>query len=129
MACGRLSASSNWVLTQSFPAAHAILSPSLVTGPGTYDCRVSLDLTILRQAQISGAGNIVRDMHMTNENRVKKKMSDEQKREVLRDLDSDGTAVEVAEAMIAVDPSKETKLAADKLLKDADKETTESQEH
>jgi hypothetical protein len=90
---------------------------------------VSLDLTILRQAQISGAGNIVRDMHMTNENRVKKKMSDEQKREVLRDLDSDGTAVEVAEAMIAVDPSKETKLAADKLLKDADKETTESQEH
>ncbi|MBA3860266.1 MAG: hypothetical protein C0507_25445 [Cyanobacteria bacterium PR.3.49] len=68
-------------------------------------------------------------MHMTNENRVKKKMSDEQKREVLRDLDSDGTAVEVAEAMIAVDPSKETKLAADNLLKDADKETTESQEH
>lgn len=66
---------------------------------------------------------------MTNENRVKKKLSEEEKKEVLRDLDSDGTAVELAEAMIAVDPSKETKLAADKLLEEADKETTESQEH
>lgn len=50
-----------------------------------------------------------------------KKMSDEEKKEVLQDLDSDGTAVEVAEAMIAIDPSKATKEAADKLLKEADK--------
>jgi hypothetical protein len=49
-----------------------------------------------------------------------KKMSDEEKKEVLQDLDSDGTAVEVAEAMIAIDPSKATKEAADKLLKEAD---------
>lgn len=50
-----------------------------------------------------------------------KKMSEEEKKEVLQDLDSDGTAVEVAEAMIAIDPSKATKEAADKLLKEADK--------
>lgn len=49
-----------------------------------------------------------------------KKMSDEEKKEVLQDLDSDGTAVEVAEAMIAIDPSKATKKAADKLLKEVD---------
>jgi hypothetical protein len=49
-----------------------------------------------------------------------KKMTDEEKKEVLRDLDSDGTAVEVAEAMIAIDPSKATKKAADKLLKEVD---------
>lgn len=49
-----------------------------------------------------------------------KEMSDDEKKEVLQDLDSDGTAVEVAEAMIAIDPSKATKEAADKLLKQAD---------
>ncbi len=53
-----------------------------------------------------------------------KKMSDEEKKEVLQDLDSDGTAVEVAEAMIAIDPSKATKEAADKLLKEADESSS-----
>lgn len=60
---------------------------------------------------------------MSNKNRDRKKLTDEERKEVLRDLDSDGTAVEVAEAMIAVDPSKETKQAADNLLKEADKES------
>lgn len=48
------------------------------------------------------------------------KMTDAEKKEVLQDLDSDGTVVEVAEAMIAIDPSIATKRAADKLLKEAD---------
>lgn len=48
------------------------------------------------------------------------KMTDAEKKEVLQDLDSDGTVVEVAEAMIAIDPSIATKKAADKLLKEAD---------
>lgn len=54
------------------------------------------------------------------EKESEKKMTDQEKKEVLRDLDSDGTAVEVAEAMIAIDPSKATKKAADKLLKEVD---------
>lgn len=48
------------------------------------------------------------------------KMTDAEKKEVLQDLDSDGTVVEVAEAMIAIDASIATKKAADKLLKEAD---------
>ncbi len=52
-------------------------------------------------------------------------MSEEEQKEVLRELDSDGTLVEVAEAMIALDPSKATKKAADKLLKDADEKANE----
>jgi len=48
------------------------------------------------------------------------KLSDDERNEVLKQLDKDGTAVEIAEAMIAVDPSKETKKAADKLLEEAD---------
>lgn len=54
-------------------------------------------------------------------------MSDEEQKDVLKDLDSDGTLVEVAEAMIALDPSKATKEAADKLLKDADEKADASQ--
>ncbi len=48
------------------------------------------------------------------------KLTDEEKKEILQDLDSDGTAIEIAEVIIAVDPSKETKKAADKLVKEAD---------
>lgn len=39
---------------------------------------------------------------------------------LLNDIDSDGLSVEIAEAMIAVDPSKTTKEAADALLEKAD---------
>jgi hypothetical protein len=49
-----------------------------------------------------------------------KKITTAERKEVLHDLNSDGTAIEVAEAMIAIDPSKATKKVADKLLKEAD---------
>ncbi len=62
---------------------------------------------------------------MKNKNTHQNQMSEEEQKEVLRELDSDGTLVEVAEAMIALDPSKATKKAADKLLKDADEKANE----
>ncbi len=46
----------------------------------------------------------------------------------LQDLDSDGTLVELAEAMIAVDPSKATKEAADKMLQRSRREVRLTQE-
>ncbi len=54
-------------------------------------------------------------------------LSNEEKKAVLQDLESDGTLVELAEAMIAVDPSKATKKAADKMLKEADDKIDQSE--
>jgi hypothetical protein len=62
---------------------------------------------------------------MKKKNTDHDELSDEEQKEVLKELDSDGTLVEVAEAMIALDPSKATKKAADKLLKDADEKANE----
>jgi hypothetical protein len=62
---------------------------------------------------------------MKKKNPNHNQLSDEEQKEVLKDLDSDGTLVEVAEAMIALDPSKATKEAADKMLKEADEKADE----
>jgi hypothetical protein len=62
---------------------------------------------------------------MKKKNPVHKQLSNEEQKDVLKDLDSDGTLVEVAEAMIALDPSKATKEAADKMLKEADEKADE----